>query len=709
MVDDDALRRLAEKAGVAPRWIDTEGAERQVSPDTLRALLHALDIPCASQSDLRTSEIMLKQRARRTFLPPLITAQAHEPVRLPLRYAENTAARIEFESGGHADALLEPGPDGGARLRPIAEAGYHRLTCNGQSITIAVAPARAWTFSDVAPGEKIWGLAVQTYGLRADSGSAAAACSFGAGGFGEAAELARRAAAQGADGLMISPCHALFHADGGHFSPYSPSSRFFYNALLADPAATFSTDRIAAALTRVSASPPGDASADGLIDWPASAACKQTLLRALHDGFSEGGFADASSRLHADFQRFRRSGGLRLERHAIFESLHAERLRADPGQWHWRSWPADLQQPDSAAVAHFAQSHAQDVGYHIFLQWLASRSLAATQRAALESGMRIGLINDLAVGVNSGGSHAWCLQNDILTGLTIGAPPDPLAPRGQNWGLTTYRPDTLVDSGFETFIATLRAAMVPTGGVRIDHVMGLTRLWLIPEGGSAADGAYVAYPFEDMLRLIVLESARARKVVIGEDLGTVPEGLRERLSHVGLAGMRVLLFERDWHGYRAPCQYPPEAIAMTTTHDTPTLVGWRGGRDIDWRARLDHLPPGQTEQDARRQRADDVAALAHEIAQSEHAADLPEPGSDSADIAAARLFAGAAIGFASQSEALFIAVPLEDIAGQEEQPNLPGTSDEHPNWRRRYEADVGAMLDTPTAQRNIALLRRHRR
>ena len=227
-------------------------------------------------------------------------------------------------------------------------------------------------------------------------------------------------------------------------------------------------------------------------------------------------------------------------------------MQSATGASDWRQWSLDLRDPASAAVAVFAASHEPEVRFHCFLQWLADRSLGAAQERAREAGMRIGLIADLAVGMDPTGSHAWSRQGDVLGGLAIGAPPDLFNPRGQNWGLTGFSPRALVNGGFAPFLATLRAVLRHAGGMRIDHAMGMTRLWLIPDGAEPSSGAYLAYPLTDLLRLLALESQRHHAVVVGEDLGTVPEGFRETLETSGLHGMRVLWFERTERGFAAP-------------------------------------------------------------------------------------------------------------------------------------------------------------
>ncbi|HVL76662.1 MAG TPA: 4-alpha-glucanotransferase, partial [Noviherbaspirillum sp.] len=353
-------------------------------------------------------------------------------------------------------------------------------------------------------------------------------------------------------------------------------------------------------------------------------------------------------------------------------------------------------------VQAFARDHAEEVEFHAFLQWQAERGLRLAQRAARQAGMPVGLVTDLAVGADNGGSQAWSRQNEILTGLAVGAPPDAMNPRGQGWGLGAFSPHAMKAGGFHAYIEMLRAAFAHAGGVRIDHVLGLHRLWLVPDGASPEEGAYLHYPRTDLLRLVALESWRHRAIVIGEDLGTVPEGFHELLADAGLLGIRVLLFQRDGQRFLQPHEWPADAISTTTTHDLPTIAGYWKARDIEWRARLDLLEVGQSEEEARDQRDNECAALWRALQQGGFAPhDAPQPGPDDAPV-------DEAIAFMAAAPAPLAMLPVEDLLGQVEQPNLPGTTDAHPNWRRRLPHPVDSLLDDPDAARRLELINRTR-
>jgi 4-alpha-glucanotransferase len=681
-MNDHHLRELARLCGVAPYWSTHWGEERAVAQHDLVRILGASGYPCASESELADSRARaLRSNAARTR-PPLIVMNCGERLRIPADGIQARNARLVMEDGTVVDMLLDEYADGFVLGAIIGQPGYHRLQIDQHETLVAAVPQRCFTIDDIAPGAHLWGMTAQIHALRmaGDGGS---------GGFAAISALAASAGRHGADALALSPSHALFASDPSHYSPYSPSTRLFLNTAHIDPAATFSQAQIA---TAVSLAEIGQDMARlealELVDWPASNATRRKLHAALFESFRANG-ASHNGPLAADYQRFRESGGEALVDHARFEALHAHYYGADFTRWDWRTWDAPHQDPRSAAVEAFARDHALEIDFHVFLQWLASRSQAGAQKRAKDSGMRIGLIGDLAVGVNAGGSHAWSHPDDLLDGLSVGAPPDPLAPQGQSWGLTAFSPRGLVDTGFAPFIATLRAMMVHAGGVRIDHAMGLARLWLSPAGEDASHGAYVSYPFEDMLRLIMLESQRHRAIVIGEDLGTVPPGFRERLESAGIYGMRVLQFERDHERFRKAEWYGRSAVAMSSTHDTPTIAGWWRGRDLEVREALHQFGPGQS-------RASEVGARAHDRhLMSEAFAEAGASDGTAIESHDAERIADAATNFIARTPCALALAPLEDALAEIDQPNLPGTVDQHPNWRRRHQQRADMLLEAP--------------
>ncbi len=576
-----------------------------------------------------------------------VTADVGMPI---VTTAAPGAATLALEHG--PQRIVQVAADG--TIPPIGEPGYHRLDTARGAITLAVAPRRCVP----APPGHSWGPAVQIPALRGSR-----ATSYGD--FGSLAEAARAFAGAGADALAISPTHALFPADPSRFSPYAPSSRLVHHVLLASAA-------------------DDDTDSGALIDWQAAlprrlTASRHAFERATLDEIAR--FDDAAAH-SPDWQQ-----------HARYDALHAH-FFAESGAHGWQDWPTDYHDPAAPAVEAFARQHADAVRFYTFLQWRADAGLADAHAAARDAGMRIGLIADLAVGMDAGGSHAWSRRSDLLTGLSIGAPPDPLGPQGQNWGITALCPFALRRTGFDAFIRTVRAGLAHAGGIRIDHALGLCRLWVIPEGGKPGDGAYLAMPFTDLLRILAIESHRANAIVIGEDLGTVPPGFRDTLTARGIYGMRVLPFERDAKSFIPAKAWDACAVAMTGTHDTATLAGWWTGRDITWAHKLKRSDSDEPSDRLRRigeKKALWTAATEAGVASGP----VPHDAAPAID---------AALAFTAQAPCPLTIVPLEDLVGIEEQPNLPGTTDEHPNWRRRMPDTTEALLARPEVARRTAIL-----
>ncbi len=660
---DAALFDLARVGGVEPVWKDVFGQVHQVQPPTLRAILSAIGLPADTESALADSAARLAHSVE--VLPPLLTADVGETIRLPMRAA---GYRLELEDGRVFEGRAESHP-GGCAIPAILEDGYHRLNIGGASCVLAVAPHRCFTPAEALDGAKGWGLAVQLYSLRRNGDA-------GVGDFAALAEFAASARKHGAHALAISPVHAQFSADPDRFSPYAPSSRTALNVLHA-------------AVER----PDPELASQALVDWPEVARRHLAELRRMFAA------AELDPGEMAAFEAFMVAQGARLHEHALFEALHAHVYGEDKAKWHWREWPAGLRDKRSTDVQQFAAQFAGEVRFHTWLQFQADRGLAQAQQSCRDAGMRIGLVSDLAVGTDSGGSQCWGRQTETLLGLTVGAPPDLMQRDGQNWGLSAFSPIGLMASGFATYREMLQTALAHAGGMRIDHAMGLNRLWVIPEGGSGADGAYLSFPETDLLRLIKLESRRHRAIVLAEDLGTVPDGFQDRLRGAGIDGMRVLFFERDAaQNFVSPSAWTREAAAMTSTHDLPTLAGWWSGRDIVWRDEMGQVADAPAAVEARGQ---DRALLWDAMCAAGSAEGAP-PGD-------AGEFVDAACVHVGRSACELVMLPLEDALGLVEQPNLPGTLDEHPNWRRRMPADVDRVLEEGATPQRLAALNEARR
>ncbi|MBS0525471.1 MAG: 4-alpha-glucanotransferase [Proteobacteria bacterium] len=603
-MNDEAVLQRARAAGIAVDWIDASGRPQRVSIASLQRILDAL------------------HPGPLPNVPPLLTATVGEPTVVP-GVEQEAAGELQLEGEAARPITIYA-----SVLPAIDRPGYHTLRFGGHEVALAVAPARCFTVGDIAPGERLWGLAVQIYSLRRPG-------DLGIGDTTAVAMLAKSAATYGADALALSPAHSLFANDPARFGPYSPSSRLFLNPLLID------------------AGMDGSEPESALIDWPSASAKKYALFRRRYEEFLK-----APS---PEFDAFVHERGESLADHIRFEGRNS------------------------------------DPHFHAFLQWLADGAFAAAQKAAKDAGMRIGLITDLAIGLDRGGAQVGAEPDAFLTDLSIGAPPDQFNPNGQDWGLTSFSPQGLVASGFAPFIATLRANMRHAGGLRIDHAMGLMRLWLVPRGGSPAEGAYLAYPIDDLMRLVALESHRHRAIVIGEDLGTVPADFRARCRAAGIAGMDVLWFERDGARFKAPGEWRDDAVAMTTTHDLPTVAGWWSGADLELRRGI-----GTASEAEIAERPKERASLWQAFTEAGVVSgDPPPPGETDAVV-------DAAIGFVARAPGPLTIVPLEDIVGTTEQPNLPGTIDQHPNWRRRFTLPADRILQQPAAERRLRRLNERR-
>ena len=452
-MSDADIYDLARRAGVAVEWTDYADQPHRVSLDTIRRVMAALGLPCDTSDALAHSRHVLNDRG----FPRLITATTGQSVRVSIEAEVPEYIRLIQEDGSVTDLPVQR-TAACITLPGIETPGYHTIEVGQTQATLAVAPAKCVTISDLASGERVWGLAAQLYGLRSRGDC-------GIGDMAGVIALAKATAAFKADALALGPAHALFAADPEHFSPYSPSSRLFYNPLHADAAAVFGEARVAKSRSDIGASrEASDLEESALIDWPRSGRIKMRILRRLFDDFLATDLTTKPpSALATDFAAFRAANGSLLAEHALFEALHAAKLKADPNAWSWQEWPEEWGDPFGAAARGFAEKNEGEVLFYSFLQWIADRSFAAAQRQVVAAGMRVGLIADLAIGMSGGGSYAWANQSDLLGGLQIGAPPDLFNVNGQNWGLTTFSPRALANGGFAPFIATLRACMRHAG------------------------------------------------------------------------------------------------------------------------------------------------------------------------------------------------------------------------------------------------------
>jgi glycogen operon protein len=625
-----------------------DGGYHKVGADAKRALLAAMRLPAATRGEMNDS---LSRITIEPALPPAVTAwaQASIPVRLGQpRPAWATLLRDDgsvgrFQTQGDY-VILPPQPIGRHRL--LNEDRPERF-CH-----VTVAPKACYLPPALVAGERRFGIAAHLYALRSHGDQ-------GIGDFATLARFAAEAAHVGASTVGLNPLHALFPQDRSRASPYQPSDRHFLDPIYID----------------VSEFPGGAGlpSPSGPVDYAAVWERKRAVLDA---AFNPTG----QERIPVSLSRF-----------AIFETI-AEVL----GTSQWLAWPSGLRHPESPDVAAFARQHQRTVQFHAFLQTLADRQFAAAAGSAAEHGLSLGLYRDLAVGAAPDGAEAWSAQDRLMHGVSVGAPPDPFSANGQIWSLPPPDPVAMRSDGFSAFSDLLVANMRHAGALRIDHVMGLRRLFVIPDGTGAVDGAYVTYPMEDLLAQVALQSQRAQCLVVGEDLGTVPEGMSEELAASNILSYKVLWFERQDGRIRPPTEWRRLAAACVSTHDLATLAGWWQGADIAEKRTLLLLDDPEAEQNRAAEKAELIALLRAE-GLLEETVDLAQPMPPAVAVAVHA--------FVSATPSLLALVQADDLAGETVAINLPGTDRERPNWRRRLSPDLSDLCQSPLARAILAAFR----
>ena len=690
----EALAELARAHGIDTVRDAPEGP-LAVPADTLVAILAALGADASTERSARDALDRHAHAAAARLLPRCLVTRAGHPLDLGARHGVPASAEVwvELESGDGPGR--EAGPAAGAvrsvlggRLPEDLPVGRHtlcaRLQDRASAAPLIVAPARV-----PAPAKRGWGFLAQLYSVLSRH-------SWGMGDLGDLADLARWAGhAHHADFVQVNPLHAGRPGEHGHPadpSPYRPSSRRYADpvhlrieAVPEFPYLGADAREQAAALARRAAGLRDEVLLhDGLIDRDAVWELKRQALGLLHA-------VPRSPGREAAYRAFRHREGHALDDYATWCALAEVH---GPG---WRGWPAGLRDPGSAAVRRAADSAGvrERVEFHRWLAWLVDDQLADAGDAARGAGMAVGLIHDLAVGVHPEGADAWALQSFLAGGISVGAPPDAFTAHGQDWGLPPWRPDALAAAGYAPYADLLRGAMRHAGALRIDHVMGLFRLWWVPEGRPATEGAYVRYDHEAMLGVLALEAHRAGTAVIGEDLGTVEPGVREELAERGILGTSVLWFERDYgEGKGGPL--PPErwrepCLATLTTHDLPSTAARLSGAHVDLRHRLGLLtrPLAEEQAEADTDREEWLGELAREGLLSVS----PYGEGPAADVSGPEEAAGPAgdgglpVAFAAlhryllRTPARLVGVWLPDALGDPRPQNLPGTSTEYPNWR----------------------------
>jgi len=709
----ELLDRLARAAGIAPDWFDIGGRRTIVSDATKQSLLQSLGLEADSRAHIFESLTQLGEARDRCPLPSTCVVRDGEPIRLRMAIADGRnppdGLVIQHENGEiqsipfHLDEMpreVRAGLDG----HPVEYAwidlppqpvGRHLVMLEDSPefrCHLTIAPPRCYLPDVLAAGQRRFGLAAQIYSLRSKSDQ-------GIGDFSTLATLAEVAADLGAATIGLNPMHALFSCDRSRASPYHPSDRRFLDSIYIDVTAL---DRIADGLrpdATLSANAERIAAlvAASHVDYAKVWEVKRRALEESHVAFNLLRKQHPEAPAAHDFAAFIERGGISLQRFAAFELISELR-----GGEFWARWPAELAQCCDTAVHTLARQHATRLDFHLFLQWLCERQFAEAATRAESRGMFLRFYRDLAVGAAPDGAEAWMNADQLLHGVSIGAPPDPFAENGQVWNLPPPNPLAWSRTGYAAFRELIAANMRHAGALRIDHAMGLTRLFVIPNGARASDGAYLSYPFDDLLGELALESVRARCLVVGEALGTVPAGFRDKMATADVLSYRVLWFERDDGGFAAPSSYDQKAVACVSTHDLPTLRGWWEGEDICEKETLGLLSAAQAAA-ARTQRTNDKRAILKILRAEDLLANRADPDGRLDE------FLGAAIhSFIGRSSSLLAMAQIDDLANVLTAVNLPGTDRERPNWRRKLPVRIDDLL-TGDALTILAGLSAHRR
>lgn len=693
-IESTLLSRLAAAAGIAPGWWDVVGTYHTTPPDTQRALLAAMGLGVESSEDVRARLVELSRKARcplpetaivaadvaGEILAPIDPTQPG-PLVLVLETEDGLRSRIvadprdgRIESGTCADG--RPVARGAIAL-PALPMGVHRLTLESDPLmtcALVAAPPSCHVPEALRDARRAFGVVAHLYSLRR-------AGDLGIGDYTTLAAFSGASAGRGAATIGLNPLHMMFERDRERASPYQPSDRRFLDPIYIDvvrvpdfadsPEAASLLDRDAAAIAALETGKN--------VNYTETWRIKRNVLDECHRSFQKRGPNDPLVREYAAYVA---DGGEALARFALFEAIAAAHPRKT-----WQDWPQALRGPEARGARRFGAEHRSDVEFALYLQWNADRQLGEAAAAARKSGLSIGFYRDLAIGAAPDGSEAWTDPEGFVRGVSIGAPPDPFAVSGQVWGVPPPNPVTLALGGYARFRALIAANLRHAGALRIDHVMGLARLFFVPDGTAARDGAYVEYPLDHLLSALALESVRHRALIVGEDLGTVPEGFRERLDAANILSSVVVWLEREGGTFRQAGTWRRKSAASISTHDLPTIAGWWSGADLAERHALANT---------------DAQARANENAEREQDRNrlttvLRQDGALAADekIADATALAVSMHRDLARSPCALALVQADDLAGEVDALNLPATDRERPNWRRRHVVAADSLWRTP--------------
>lgn len=709
MADDALVAQLGTAAGIKTEWWELDGTHHRVTPEVTRALLRAMRLPTGSASEVVDALETLRGERDARPLPWVSILAAGEPGAVRLAIPERFGTRrlalaVRFEDGGAQRLEFAPGElrevarraIGGERLRclavplPALPLGCHEAVvadAPDKPCRLIVAPQTCFLHDSLAAGGRQFGLTSHLYAVRHRGDT-------GVGDLETLSRFCEAAAALHGRVVGINPLHHLFSTDRSRASPYQPSDRCFIDPIYIDLHGLVSawlSPRVQAALAQ------GDAVIRALralshVDYGGVWDVKRAVLLAAFADFEADRCSSETALLHQEFERFVQDAGQLLVSHAVFETLAAEIGDVNPARW-----PAEWRIAKSQEVAAFAAAHADQVAFRSFLQWIADRQLAAAAVRARQAGLGLGLYRDLAVGAAPDGGEVWANPLVYGAGVSLGAPPDQFAPDGQVWQLAPFEPNALVRGAFAPFTAILAANMRHAGMLRIDHILGFARQFWIPQGATGRDGAYVEFPLDALMAITAIESHRAKCTIIGEDLGTVPDGLRQRLAAAGILSSRVLWFEKDGEEFRAPQRYPALSVSCLSSHDLPTFVGWMRGCDVEIDREI-----GRLDQQRAAVRLAQRSHEAQHLRDSLRAAGL-QSGDSELDVMAD------AHAFVARTRSALMTVQADDLWEETEPLNVPGTDQQRPNWRRRQRGPIEDLPPRDVARRIMAVVEEERK
>lgn len=717
MNQDNALKQVAEMAKIADRYVSAWGSEAQVEDDTIRHLLASLGYDTSSDEALLQSA---EKKHKKDVVDPVLVVHQGAAIEVPL-YLGVSARESEFdwrlqtEQGEVLEGYLQSQivRDERAECGPLVFAlpndlplGYHTLLIARKrrkvpyEMTLIVTPQACYKQPALVQGKKLWGPSIQLYTLRTQH-------NWGMGDFGDLKQLVADIASHGGDFVGLNPIHALFPANPEGASPYSPSSRRWLNILYIDVSSVPEFALSAEAQQKVG-SPEFQQRLQKVRDahwvsYSEVAELKLSVLPLLFAEFKKRHLDKHSDRAHA-FLNFVEEGGESLLHQAAFDALHAQLHAEDASVWGWPVFPEKYRRFDSAAVQKFIDEQKDQVHLYMYLQWIADAQIHEAQSLAEEKGMAVGLYRDLAVGVADSGSETWADHGNLLQDVSIGAPPDVLGPLGQNWGLPPLNPQVLQATAYDAYIKLLRANMKHCGALRIDHVLGLLRLWWIPKGENATKGAYIYYPVKDMLAILALESHRHQCSVIGEDLGTVPDEIVELLRDAGVHSYKVFFFEtsKEDGGYVSPAHYAEQSMAALCTHDMPTLRGFWHCDDLKMGREIGLYPDEEQLQGLFDDRLKSKQGILDSVAWHGY---LPAGvGRDATQVPMDSYLSEALQLHVAAGSSALLSVQLEDWLEMDKPVNIPGTVNEYPNWRRKLSMNLDEIFAREEVNRIAARL-----